>query len=866
VLVAGVAVHVERLLRAPPDRTAYAQIEADCRKQVTDQLQRLPGLSAQGMRSAHRAFDGLLANLHKIKFSATARVDDVDRGFRSAARVFLQQLRHVLSPEPAAQTPAAPRSRTPSAAAPSSEPAATRVRQPAAAPQLSAAQRAQLDSVRRQAGALKSQAQAGQPLTAAQLAEGGPARELAHLRQDITALLRSASPALAAYRHELQRTQAVAAGHAAGLYRITAHKAIAGAQQYTEQALKALHGQARTVMKEKPDSALLQALRERLQRGEQPPPAQLTPPGQQQSVTHTNTAQGAVTGVPEEELNRQAREEQAGRLEQAARQAYDELKTGLPGRDLEQYLQDLAVRHGVSVASLTHAIAALIMSDQARPGGVKASATGQGGGGAPIVDGGPGVGRGPTTPELHRRINDRVAVSLLEYDRYQTNLTKAADKANRALTAPPSAAAPTELQASHERTSSGQQQDRPEDRYRLPTCPAETEALKKLAAKAGVADWRDLASHIAPPYRNVPSIGSALDVVTRIAQEHKVDVDELLLRIKPSLLERHGLPLREHRLYSMMPTGGPKLGDPLPSDVDHAVKTLRESQSLEKLVDNWRSLERVSGLDAWLSSDAGARELAKAVIRLGPEEGRALAGQVDALAYRTATDQQRLDVASALARAVLDQPPDDLARLGVAALKKLKIEFVYMPSLRSYYEAIPGRQRGEIPDGVVPAKAEPLGRAVLHLGTAETIARGTKPVGAERNADGPAQIMDRFGVRFRQDQPLVTPPDRSSALVVPPVALPEALYTTIGIDTGGKHIFVIPDIHGNVDLFKAHVLLIAEQIRAGSLDPAKVVIVQLGDLINKGHDAAGSVAIADALKHLGADRWADIASPDISPV
>ena len=144
VLVVGIAAHVERLLHAPPNPTAYAQIEADCRKQFTEQLQRLPGLSAQGMRSAHRVLDGLLANLHKIKFSATARVDDVDRGFRSAARVFLQQLRHVLSPGPAAQPQAGPRSQTPPAAAPTSRPVATLAHQPAADPQLSAAQMAQL--------------------------------------------------------------------------------------------------------------------------------------------------------------------------------------------------------------------------------------------------------------------------------------------------------------------------------------------------------------------------------------------------------------------------------------------------------------------------------------------------------------------------------------------------------------------------------------------------------------------------------------------------------------------------------------------------------------------------------------------------
>jgi hypothetical protein len=219
-LVAGVVAH---LLQAQSDPKAYAQTEAASRKQFADLLQRVPGLSAQGMQSAQRAFDGFLADLKKIRFSD--RVGDVVGAFTAAARDFQAQLNRVLSPGPAAQPSARPPSQTPPAAAPTPRPVATRAHRPPAAPQLSAAQRAQLESVRSQAGALKSQAQAGQPLTPAQLAQGGPAKGLAQLRQDITALRRSPSPALAAYRNELQRTQEVAASHVAGLYRITAHKA-----------------------------------------------------------------------------------------------------------------------------------------------------------------------------------------------------------------------------------------------------------------------------------------------------------------------------------------------------------------------------------------------------------------------------------------------------------------------------------------------------------------------------------------------------------------------------------------------------------------------------------------------------------------
>ena len=369
VLVVGIAAHVQRLLHAPPNPTAYAQIEADCRKQFTEQLQRLPGLSAQGMRSAHRVLDGLLANLHKIKFSG---VGDVVGAFKAALRDFPAQLSRVLSSGPTAQPQAGPRSQTPPAAAPTSRPVATRAHQAPAAAQLSAAQMAQLKGVLSQAGALKAQAQAGQPLTAAQLAQGGPARELAQLHKGITALLRAASPALATHRHELQRTQEVAAGHAAGLYRITAHKAIAGAP-YSKQSLKALDEQARTVMRAPGDDHLLEKLTERLQRGKPTPPARLPSPGERQTVTHTNTDRGTVKGAPEEKLNRQALEKQAEQLKQAARQAYEALKTGLPGRDWEQYLQDLADRHGVSVASLNRAIAQLVASDQPQRGGTQSS-------------------------------------------------------------------------------------------------------------------------------------------------------------------------------------------------------------------------------------------------------------------------------------------------------------------------------------------------------------------------------------------------------------------------------------------------------------------------------------------------------------
>jgi hypothetical protein len=374
-LVVGVAAHLLSASRP----SVYARREAEIRKKFADTLRF--GLSVPGQQSAQRAFDGFLAHLKKLRFSGGG---DVAGAFKAAVRDFQAQLPNLLRGQ-AEQPPAAPHSQTPPAAAflPRPGSAAPPAHQLSAAPQLAAPQRAQLAGVRSQAGALKSQAQAVQPLTAAKLAPGGPARELAHLQQDITALLRSASPALAAYRHELQRTQEVAASDVARLYRITVHKAIAGAP-FSPQVLKALLRQATTVMKspgvKSPgDDELLQVLSDRLQQDSQK--RQATGLGERSTVTHTNTARGTVKGEPEEALNRQARKEQAERLERAAQQAYEALKNGLPGKDQKQFLEDLADRHGVSVASLTLAILALAVSDRAQLGAVKASAAGHGSGG-----------------------------------------------------------------------------------------------------------------------------------------------------------------------------------------------------------------------------------------------------------------------------------------------------------------------------------------------------------------------------------------------------------------------------------------------------------------------------------------------------
>ena len=62
-----------------------------------------------------------------------------------------------------------------------------------------------------------------------------------------------------------------------------------------------------------------------------------------------------------------------------------------------------------------------------------------------------------------------------------------------------------------------------------------------------------------------------------------------------------------------------------------------------------------------------------------------------------------------------------------------------------------------------------------------------------------------------------------------------------GIRTDGKHIFVIPDLHGELALLEKALGVIKAQIEGKGLEPNNVTIVCLGDYLNKGPDSEGVV-------------------------
>ena len=72
-------------------------------------------------------------------------------------------------------------------------------------------------------------------------------------------------------------------------------------------------------------------------------------------------------------------------------------------------------------------------------------------------------------------------------------------------------------------------------------------------------------------------------------------------------------------------------------------------------------------------------------------------------------------------------------------------------------------------------------------------------------------------------------------------SIPKEAVLQTGIPTDGKHIFVIPDLHGELRLLEGALSVIESQIRAQNLDPKDVEIVCLGDYLNKGPDSYGVV-------------------------
>lgn len=276
------------------------------------------------------------------------------------------------------------RSRTPAAVAPRTAPSA---------PPMSAADRRTLEALRAQAAGLQAQARAGRVLSPAQLANGGAVRQLERLHRSVEALL--LRPGAAAHRAELTSLPAEARQHVAGMYRLTANKAVAGlltaqtqaGQQtraqagvitpYSAQALGQLLAQARSLLNAQADAPLLAALNNRLssegsaaaRRGSSTPVSHAwpgssgssapVPPGQIATVTHTGSERGGMaTGDAAGKVARRAAQERAERLEQAVRWVNEKLRTGRSTASPEALAQEAATLFGLTAGDVGSALAA----------------------------------------------------------------------------------------------------------------------------------------------------------------------------------------------------------------------------------------------------------------------------------------------------------------------------------------------------------------------------------------------------------------------------------------------------------------------------------------------------------------------------
>ncbi len=251
---------------------------------------------------------------------------------------------------------------------------------------------------------------------------------------------------------------------------------------------------------------------------------------------------------------------------------------------------------------------------------------------------------------------------------------------------------------------------------------------------------------------------------------------------------------------------------------------LEKTRNYEDLFSLWTSLSEKHGQN-WQTS-AGFEALIRNLIRLGPPEGRVFADSPsDAFANREP------NAIAALAAAVNNPglTAEKLSKLGAPVLEKLKL-LLHRASLEGYTKGIESRQAQPGTEGIIDETQKDLPDAVLKTSAAEWLAR-------TESAGNRGAILDNSGNKIDPTSPLlkVRPP-----LLEPTYSIPTGIYP-------GKHIFVIPDIHGNRDLLDAVAHYIAEKIKALGIDTSEVVVVQLGDLINKGHDAAGTVQLMQEL-------------------
>ena len=79
------------------------------------------------------------------------------------------------------------------------------------------------------------------------------------------------------------------------------------------------------------------------------------------------------------------------------------------------------------------------------------------------------------------------------------------------------------------------------------------------------------------------------------------------------------------------------------------------------------------------------------------------------------------------------------------------------------------------------------------------------------------------------------------------------MYTQIGL-ASRKHIFAIPDIHGNYVLFRGAIIFSAKQVESLKFNIEDVIVVQLGDLLNKGYQPGRVVELMKTIKEISNSR------------
>lgn len=288
---------------------------------------------------------------------------------------------------------------------------------------------------------------------------------------------------------------------------------------------------------------------------------------------------------------------------------------------------------------------------------------------------------------------------------------------------------------------------------------------------------------------------------------------------------------------------------------------LQNAKTHDELLAAWEAASSNNNLKTWQSSDGGLWVLSQSLIRLGPAEGQSLAGHTFHQFKNRDTK-----VIEALARAI-NQPElttDRLARLGGQVLAKLKENVIYRRSLADYYRGVNERQTPFL--GSQTQNRQPI----IQLTKPNDIAAAVLKLGKVENPppDPPNIILGADGLPIDWLNPFIYPPpprietpisqapliEIPSSVPTSPLfidrtgQIPDTKFEPSAIYTGGKHLFVIPDVHGNSDLLRAHIVLINQQMRALKLDPKDIEVVFLGDYINKGHNPRDTVNIARGMQ------------------